>query len=125
MKKLILAAAIAIIWSSAALAAPIDFTIEFKQLDGTEFKDSTGKVVPLTLRAAAETALMASYPDEQNLSGQEKLKRYILATKIEKATKTLDLTTDEVTLLKTLIAKAYGPLVVGEAWAVLDPASVK
>ena len=70
------------------------------------------------LRGVAVDALLAIYQDEQNLSGEEKLKRYILAEKVYK--KEDDLTVEEIALLKKLIGKAYAPLIVGQAWKILE-----
>jgi len=49
---------------------------------------------------------------------------WALALRLHKASET-ELTAQDIALLKNLIAKVYDPLVVGQAWAILDPASVK
>ena len=77
----------------------------------------------LTLAVIAENALLQAYSDEQNLSGEEKIKRYALARKIADNPKT-DLSAEEIALLKKLIAKSYNPLITGQSWHMLDPASV-
>jgi hypothetical protein len=55
------------------------------------------------------------------LKGEEKVERYELAQEIHKSTGLVDLQSEQVSLLKKLIARAYGPLTVGQAWKILDP----
>jgi hypothetical protein len=106
------------------IANATDFTQPINQLDGSPFTDGAGKPIVTTLETAAETALLANHQDEQNLSGDEKIKRYALALKIFNNKKDVNLTADEIALVKKLIAKVYSPLVVGEAWRMLDPTSI-
>jgi len=73
-----------------------------------------------TLAAACCTALLNQYQDEQNLAGTEKAKRYKLATKVVDGGEQ-DVSSEDITELKKLIAKAFGPLVVGQAFDILDP----
>lgn len=72
-----------------------------------------------TLRGVCTDALVAQYQDEQNLSGEEKMKRYTLALKIT-ATDEFDVTPEELALIRTLVAKMFGPRVMGPAWTLLD-----
>jgi hypothetical protein len=122
MKIALVAIALASI-SSTAYA--IDFATPITQIDGTtplRSEGDKGKII--TLGDVAENALLGSFPDEQNLKGEDKIKRYAIARKIEDQRKDPVLTADEIALIKTLIAKAYNPLVTGHAWKLLDPASV-
>ena len=74
-----------------------------------------------TLGAVSVNALVATYQDEQRLSGEDKVKRWELAMRIKKLPSgAADLTAEEVALIKSLIAKAYGPIIVGQAWAMLE-----
>ena len=57
----------------------------------------------------------------EKLSGEEKVKRFLLATKIYDSTDPINIGTKDIELLKDLIAKSYLPLIVGQAWLVLDP----
>jgi hypothetical protein len=124
MNRTILAAVALAAMFSASPTAAIDFATPLAQLDGQPFVAQDGKPITMTLATVAETALLASYQDEQNLSGEDKVKRFVLATKIHGAAKDLPLTSDEVSLVKKLIGKSYNPLIVGQAWRLLDPASV-
>lgn len=74
-----------------------------------------------TLGRVVRAALYAGFPDEQNLSLDEKLKRGDLAMTITGATD-INLKAEDIALMKKVVGKAYGPLIV---WAVvreLDPA---
>jgi len=99
----------------------LDFTAVLTDLDNAPLVTDQ---IPLTLSKIATTALLTPFQDEQNVSGEEKVRRFLLATKVREATD-VQLTTEEVALIKKLIAKAYAPLIVGRAYQLLDPASVK
>ena len=95
----------------------INFNQPIKNIQGEEIKD-------LTLKTVSVEALLATFSDEQSLSGEEKAKRYLLATRIY-ANDELDLTVEEIAKIKQLIGKGYGPLVVGQAWEILEGREVK
>lgn len=118
MKKLYLAlTTAALIFATPALA--IDFNQELKQLNGHSFVDPDGKETKTTLGQICEQALLAAYPDEKDLPGAEKFERWKLATKVKGPD--VNLSSEELTKLKMLIGKAFPPLVVGQAWKMLDP----
>ncbi len=74
----------------------------------------------LTLQSVTCNALFANIEDDK-ADGEEKLKRWELATRIIKNQK-LELTVEEVTKIKEMIGKAYTAIVVGPAFQLLDPA---
>lgn len=77
----------------------------------------------VTLAQVARAALLAQYPDEQNLSGDEKYARYKLVGRIDadvRAGVATELTPDELAKVRALIGKGYGASVVGPAFTVLD-----
>ena len=85
--------------------------------------------LPMTLGKVASSALFASFPDESDprgggLSGEEKVKRAALGLKIYVAGE-LALSAEETALVKKVIAKGYGPLIVHRAWVLLDPTEKK
>ena len=96
----------------------INFDQELKTLDDQPIiSESKG----VTLKSAAVNALLAIYPDEQNLSGEEKAKRYVLATRIyANSGDKPDLSLEDIVLIKKLIGKAYGPLIVGQSFQILE-----
>ena len=75
---------------------------------------------PFTLKFACYEALGAFFQDEQNLSGEEKFKRGDLYLKIKSSPDPVDLTAEEVALLKKLIAKLYDPILVSQIWRRLE-----
>jgi len=103
----------------------INLNYAFKNLDGTEItgppKEGEKKGEVFFLKTACENALLGMYQDEQKLSGSEKAKRYALAMEIHKSNGKVDLSVDDLKLLKDLIAKNGGPLIVGQAYEILDP----
>ena len=122
MKRLALTAAIVL---AANQAFAVDFTQQITQFDGSDLMGTDGKPTRLTLESVAENALLAKYQDEPNLSGEEQMRRFSLARKIHDQTKDPALTPEDLALIKKLVAKVYGPLVVGEVWTELDKAVSK
>lgn len=94
-----------------------NFDLVLKDLDGTIIKTNGEK--DFTMKDAVINALLQVFPDEQNLEGTEKLKRYNLATRIHKGGD-LVIETEEIALIKKLIGKAYGPIVVGPIYQHLE-----
>lgn len=102
--------------------------IEIEDMDGQPMPDSVKEDAKnFTLKTACVNALYAQFEDEKGLSGEEKIKRYNLAEKIyaAKDKEEVDLKAEEITLLKNLIGKAYGALIVGRTYELLDPVEEK
>ncbi len=80
--------------------------------------DLKGKPIPnnpknpsdgsLLLKDVCQNSLTATYNDEPQLQGREKVKRSLLALKIEEATLPLDLSTEDSGMIKSLVDKMYG-----------------
>jgi hypothetical protein len=106
-----------------AAAGAADFKAPILNLDGSRISTVPGdeKSPPLTLGKVCEDALIATLPNDNPDVG-EKGRRFFLALKIHAGT--AELTADEVTLVKKVVGLAYGPLVVGRAIELLDPAAV-
>jgi len=100
----------------------IEFSTAITDLAGQPLKE--GETIA-TVRSVTVNALQALFADEQNLAGGEKVHRALLAQRIYDAKEPLALKVEDVALIKKLVGKAYGPLVVMRAWAVLDPQAVK
>lgn len=88
-----------------------------------------GEKKPVTLGKLCIDALLANFPDEgmapgtRAISGEEKVKRYNLATKVHTSTEANQavlVSIEEVAQVKTLVGKMYGPNVVGPAWQLLE-----
>lgn len=75
----------------------------------------------LRLSTVLINSLLANFEDEKGLAGEEKINRYMLAQRIKRKEKTtVDLTAENIQLIKPLVAKAYGISVVGKVWEILD-----
>lgn len=90
----------------------------FVDIEGKTIVDEQG--VPFTIGSAAINSLLASFDDEKNLSGEDKLKRWELAMSIKNGSIPMEITVEDASLLKKLIAKAYSTMVVGQAWKMLE-----
>ena len=103
-----------------------NFDQPIHDLWGKEIKpqNAQGKYIEtepsLTLTTVALNALLNTYEDERSLTGKEKADRMQLALKINKNPKEADLTIEQMKLVKDLIGKAYGPLIVGRAYEMLE-----
>lgn len=93
-----------------------DFSVPFKTFAGQPIVQD-GE--PLTLQRVAVNALLSQAEDEANLSGEEKFKRYKLASRIH-AEPAVEVSAEEVALLKRLIGKLYLPIIVGPAFEALE-----
>lgn len=91
----------------------------------TPIIDLDGIALPdLTVGSACATALLAAFPDEADIRGEEKVRRFLLAQRIV-TSESVDLTAEDIALIKHLVGKGYGALVVGRVWAALDPVSIR
>lgn len=86
-------------------------------IDGTAIKAEGGK--PLMLKQVSTIALTGNLPGEDRLGGEEKFLRYKLAMKIS-AGGEVELTPEEAAKIKHVIGLAYGPVIVGRAFEVLN-----
>lgn len=99
-----------------------NFATTIKNLDGKPLKEGDKEV---TIGSLAVNALLTPYDDERNLSGEDKVKRFKLAQRIHGATGEIEIQSEEISLLKSLIAKAYTPLIVGQAYVMLESESAQ
>ena len=112
-----------------------DLNKVFKTLDGRNMtvnivEDEQGtlggqKVTKkdLTLREVITNSLLAPPPQGQRdqMEGAEKARRYFLAIEIHKAKNQVELSVDDIKLIKDEIGRVYPPLIVGQAYEILDP----
>jgi len=110
----------------------IDFSTPICDFDGKPLPlIKEGKVVEdktVTLATVCVEALNATFPDERELDGKEKFDRFMLASKVYSGGE-IDLKVEDLAMIKKLVGKAYGPLVVGRVYELIDeakkPRSVK
>jgi hypothetical protein len=98
-----------------------DFGIILMNLEGNQLEDQPGRA--FRLADACVNALLFNHTDEQGLSGEEKLKRFQLAKRIQQAKTiegTTEVTAEEISLIKKLVAKLYGPVVLGPTYEALE-----
>lgn len=99
----------------------MDMTLDVTQvllgLDGEAIKDADNK--PVTLRPICINALMATMEADKGMTGEDKVKIWVLAGKIQKEDKPA-LEAEDVALLKKRIGAAYGPAIVGPAFLLLN-----
>ena len=113
----------------------VNFNQDLKKFDGSSIKrieriqcpncgfisGGPDKIISdeTTLKFVAQESLLAVL-QEDKITGEEKAKRWLLGTRIETNPENIDLTTDEISLIKQLIGKSYGSLIVGPAWKMLE-----
>lgn len=107
----------------------IDFSTVLNDLKGVPLKDGLppaegqeDKREELTLGSVVCSALLATYPDENNLDPKVKFQRFKLAEKASDGGEQ-ELTVEDAAEIKKLLGKAWGPLVMGRAYEILDPPS--
>ncbi len=89
-----------------------------------EYKAKPNECDALTLGAAAANALLWNDPDDSKIDEKEKRRRGNLADRVYHGGK-FDLGVDDLALIKRLLSKLYGNLVVSRAIPLLDPATEK
>jgi hypothetical protein len=89
-------------------------------LNGEILKErgNDGTETTITLKSVCINALLAQYPNEKDLSGVEKFRRFDLARQINSGVE--EMPVEDVSLLKDLVGKAFMPIVVGSAWELMD-----
>lgn len=94
----------------------INFDAALLDLKGEEMKDGETAV---TLKTVAVNALFAPFPDEREIDGNEKAKRFNLGLRID-AGGEIEVSAEEISLVKKLIGKAFPVLVVGRAYQLIE-----
>lgn len=89
---------------------------KLKNFNGSSIKDEEGKEI--TLKNVCINVLLMHIPKEE-INGEEKFKRFKLAHRLD-AGESIDLNSSDISLLKDLITKVYSPLIVGQAYLMLE-----
>lgn len=71
-----------------------------------------------------KVSVVALFNTSESIKGPEKLDRFILAQRV-KQFPVVDLSAEDITIIRKCIADTYGPLIYGRASEILDPAAVK
>lgn len=88
-------------------------------IDGTVIPLSAADKSPLLLKQVCTIALTGNLPGDDRVGGEEKFNRYKLAMKIHDGGE-VELTPEEAAKIKHVIGLAYGPVIVGRAFEVLN-----
>ena len=103
----------------------LDLNQVLKSLNGSDItsppEEGGEERKPFLMRTVCINALLEPRPEDKNLTGEKKVKRYHLAMEIYKTKGKIDLSIDDIKLLKDLIGKMPSPLIVGQAFNILDP----
>lgn len=101
----------------------VNFDAKILDLKNEPVKDDDGKT-DATLGTVSAKVLLAVFPDEAQTPAKEQMKlkvaRYELAKAVSKGGEQ-DVSVEDVAILKELMARAYGPLVVGRCYELIDP----
>lgn len=95
------------------MLVPLDKVLT--NLDGKALQND-GK--NLTLRDVCASALL-QVSAQENIPGDEKVKRYTLALAVFSSKEDLDLAVEDVALIKKLVGEQFAPMVVGQVWGFL------
>lgn len=98
----------------------IDVSVGLKDIHGRNMIETIeGQGIPVTLKSVLVGCLLSPAIDDSKLTGKEKLMRYNLANKIHAADGIIDLTVEEIVLVKDLTAKIYSTWVTGQTLSLL------
>lgn len=103
----------------------IDFTVVLNDQDESPLQDTLamqangGVKINLTLGRAVSHALMVQGNDEQEMTGEQKFHRGMLAFKVRDS-KDCELKVEDIVLIKKQLARLYSPVVIYRAYLLLD-----
>jgi hypothetical protein len=98
----------------------INFNQSIKQLGKDEPLLKPNSKEAFCLKDAAIDSLLAPTPPGERQSGEEKAKHYLMAMRIYTNPEDVDFTVEEISKIKQVIGNGYAPLVVGQAWEMLE-----
>jgi len=96
----------------------IDVTRVLTNMDGQIMKDMVdGEAVDATLRMVAVNAILSPVQKE---SGMDKVKKYELAKRIHVATDEVELSAEDISLIKERVGEVFPALIVGQVFKILE-----
>lgn len=102
----------------------IDFNTELTDLDGKPIRESgADDAGNATLGFIAIQACLGSMKGDEEMSGEEKLKLYQIASKIADGRKkktAVDMPIEDVTEIKSRVGRMFTPAIVGPVYGLLD-----
>jgi hypothetical protein len=92
-----------------------------KDAEGNEITDEKGKPVQVEVDFTIADAIQGNLLNEDpSGTPTEKFDKYLLAKKIKAGEGPIDITVEELNLIKTTVGKNPLPLVVGQVWEALE-----
>lgn len=89
-----------------------------RNMDGNVMKDNVdGEAVDANLKMAMVNAILSPVERE---SGMDKVKKYELAKKIHDATDEVELSVEDVSLIKERVGDVFPALITGQVWSMLE-----
>lgn len=95
-----------------------NFESPMLDLEGQPYSDAA------TLKSVVFGAIRAQVPGDDQLSIENKMRLYVLAGKVAKGG-VVEVSAEDLALMKDRVGKAYPPLVMGEAFRLLEEDFVK
>ena len=83
-------------------------------------KDAKGNPFKLTVKVVILEGLLRVHISDERLSGMEKMKRFDLAKRVFDAKDMVEITPEEVVMLKDVIGLKLPVLIVGQMYKILD-----
>lgn len=121
MKRLFFCLAVigTVAFAAPASAAKFDFSQPLRTFEGNLYKDETGKEIGKPISEFCQEALLATFGDETTIDPTEKFKRFELAKKLYASKGEVDLSDEELILLRRVVGKAYPTPIMGSIWMAL------
>jgi len=94
----------------------VNMTQKLMGVDGKPLKDPEGKEI--ILRTVVTNALGTILESDKTTSGEDKCKIWQLAVKVQEDKPDIDV--EDLALIKKRIGEAFGPMVVGPAYLILN-----
>lgn len=100
----------------------IDFSQTINNLDGVHMQTrlDAERVVPLTLAHVVIESLLAADESAKHTSGARKAELFALALRVHAATEPIDLTPEQVTMIRERVGAVCTTLVCGRAFEMLN-----
>jgi len=101
--------------------AEVKLDVVLKDAYGKDFSNGENGI---TMEFALYQALVAQTEKDKDIKAEEKYKRHKITERIVNK-KTVDLTAEEITLLKARVGEVWGVSLMGAVWDILDPVKKK
>jgi hypothetical protein len=97
----------------------VNFNLQLCDLNGQPYRKNDVEKTAMTLKDATQEALFSILEADRNDSGAAKYARFQIAQKVHGGGE-VDLTPEEIAVIKARIGDAFGAAVVGPAFKILN-----